>query len=49
MVKGCFEKALVKNSKVSWDEDDTISILMVMWIYFQINKTKILFYYLDFI
>jgi hypothetical protein len=30
MVKGRFEKVLVKNSKVSWDEDDTIYILMVM-------------------
>ena len=44
MVKGRFEKALMKNSKVSWDEDDTISILMVMLIYFQINKTNILLY-----
>ena len=30
MVKGRFEKAFIKNSKVSWDENDTISILMVM-------------------
>jgi hypothetical protein len=42
MVKGRFEKALAKNSKVSWDKDDTISILMVMWIHFHINQTNIL-------
>jgi hypothetical protein len=30
MVKGRFEKALAKNIKVSWDENDTISILMVI-------------------
>lgn len=30
MVKGRFEKALAKNSKVAWDKDNTISILMVM-------------------
>lgn len=41
MVKGRFEKALMKNSKVSWNEDDSISILMVMWILFQIDKTNI--------
>ena len=34
MVKGHFEKALAKDSKIAWDMDDFISVLVVIWIIF---------------
>jgi hypothetical protein len=34
MVKGRFEKALAKDSKIAWDMDDSLSVLMVMWMIF---------------
>ena len=30
MVKGCFEKAVAKDSKIAWDIDDSLSLLVVM-------------------
>ena len=49
MVKSCFEKALAKDSKIAWDMDDSVSVLVVMWIIFLLSLGVMMFYYLDFI
>jgi hypothetical protein len=30
MVKGRFEKAIAKDSKIAWDMDDSFSVLVIM-------------------
>ena len=30
MVKGCFEKALAKDSRIAWDMEDSVSVLVVI-------------------
>lgn len=49
MVKGRFEKALARDSKIAWDMDDSDSVLVVMWIIFLLSLGVMMFYYLDFI
>jgi hypothetical protein len=50
MVKGRFEKASAKDSKIAWDiedEDFILSVLVVILIILWCNFTDLIFYFID--
>ena len=47
MVKGHFEKVIAKDSKIAWDMEDSVSVLVI--ISFILLLSSLIFYYLDLI